>query len=61
MQTHKHAQILVVEDDFVISREIKQRLENLAYRVTAVVASGEADVMGAKALCFSWFVSTYFA
>ena len=44
-------QILVVEDEIIVSMEIQDRLESLGYTVTNVVSSGEEAVKEAEEAC----------
>ncbi|MBW2204117.1 MAG: response regulator, partial [Deltaproteobacteria bacterium] len=42
------AEILIVEDDGVVARDIQNRLENLGFEVYAIVPSGEKAIQKAK-------------
>lgn len=44
----KSIQILVVEDEIIIAENIKRKLENLGYTVSAVVPSGEEAIQRAE-------------
>lgn len=40
--------ILIVEDEGIVAKDIKKRLENLGYTVPAIVPSGEEAIRAAK-------------
>jgi len=42
--TIRQTQILVVEDEPIVSLDLQQRLEKMGYRVPVVVASGEEAI-----------------
>ncbi len=44
------AQILIVEDESIVAKDIKQRLQNMGYAVAGVVSSGEEAIEKAEKL-----------
>ncbi|MDP6019620.1 MAG: response regulator, partial [Candidatus Latescibacteria bacterium] len=44
----RQTQILVVEDEPIVSLDLQQRVERMGYRVPAVVASGEEAIESAQ-------------
>jgi CheY-like chemotaxis protein len=44
-------QILVVEDDVIIAMELKDRLQNLGYGVSAVISRGKDAIEKAEKAC----------
>ena len=45
------ARILIVEDDWVVAEDMKSRLKNMGYIVSAMVPYGEEAIKKTKSLC----------
>jgi CheY-like chemotaxis protein len=44
----KTPRIMIVEDEYIIAKDIQTSLENMGYAVSAIVSSGEAAIAKAE-------------